>query len=173
LALALTAATTATATTTTATASTASTASTATTATTTLVWWLLQRVNLALYQVAVVLTIRVIRAKLQRGFISLYGVGPFLYRLLRRRLLGLLSCSVQRVAKVVIRIFLIGQPLRGASRRDLDGLFERLCRLRKLPGAIRGRADVVLEQGRFIAAGRGRRLLFSALGSNRQYKHQQ
>src|ERR1019366_3224361 len=104
-------------------------------------------VDLAFHQIAIELAVRVIGAQLQRRLVGLDGVVPFLQCFLRRGLCALLSRAIQRIAEVVVGIFLIGQALRIARWRFGDRLLECLRRLRELPGSVRGGAYIVLQSG--------------------------
>src|SRR6266478_6411423 len=105
--------------------------------------------DLALHEVAVEFAVRIIGAQLQRSVVGLHGLSPSLHGLLGSALLGLLPGAVQRVAEVVVRVLLIGQARRVARRRAADRFLKRLCRLRELPGPVRGRSSIELQQ-RFL-----------------------
>jgi len=64
----------------------------------TLILLLLERVDPALHQVAVVLAVGIVCAQLQRGLVGLHRLGPFLQGFLRVGLFGLLSGTIQRIA---------------------------------------------------------------------------
>src|SRR6266478_104194 len=117
-----------------------------------LILLLLQTLNLALHEVAIEFAVRIVGAQFQRSLVSLHGLGPSLHGLLGGALLSLLPGAVQRVAEVVVRVLLFGQARRVTRGRAADRFLKRLCRLRELPGPVRGRAGVELQHGFFGGA---------------------